>query len=87
MRGDGEVADARTVGQDHRHGRSVTAVAPPRLQDVADGAGPERIARQGERDGGGEFLRPIVIKEREQPEEMRPEPVAALSQAARRGWW
>ena len=80
MRGDGEVADARPVGQDHRHGRLVAALASARLQDVADGAGPERVAFERERDGGGEFLWPIVIEQGVQPDHVQPQGVAARGQ-------
>lgn len=78
MRGDLEVADARPVGQDHRDGRRVAAVAAPGFEDVGDGAGAQGVARQGHLDGEGEFLWPIVLEERKQSDEMRPERVAAL---------
>jgi hypothetical protein len=81
MRGDGEVADARTDGQDHRHRRRGAAVAAPSFEEVGDEAGAHRVAREGERDGGGEFLWPIVLEEREQPDQMRSEHVAALGEA------
>ena len=72
MRGDREVTDARTVGQDHGHGRRGAAVAAPGFEDVGDGAGAEGIARQGDRDGGREFLWPVVVEEREQADQMGP---------------
>ena len=81
MRGDLKVTDARTVGQDHRHRRLSAAVAAPGFEDVGDGAGAQRVAREGDLDGRGELLWPIVLEEREQPDQMRPEDVAALGQA------
>jgi len=85
MRGDLEVTDARTVGQDHRHGRLGATVAAPGFEDVGDGAGAHRVAREGDLDGGGEFLWPIILEEREQSDQMRPEHVAALGQAGKQG--
>ena len=64
MRGDREVADARPVGQDHRHGRRVAPVAASGFENVGDGAGAQGVARQGDLDGGHEFLRPLVVEER-----------------------
>ncbi len=81
MRGEGEVADARSVGQDHRDRRGLPALAAPGFQDVADGAGAQGVARQGEFDGEGELLRAVVVEQREEPEEMRPEHVTARGQA------
>jgi len=83
MRGDREVADARPVGQNHRHGRLGAAVAAPGFEEVGDGAGAQRVAAQRDLDGRGELLRPIVIEQGEQPNQMRPEHVAALRQAGK----
>jgi len=85
MRGEGEIGDARAVGQDHRDRRRLAPLAPPRFQDVADGARTERIPLEGERDGGRQFLRPIVVEQRVQPDQMRPEHVTAISQAREEG--
>ena len=87
MRGDGEIADARAIGQDHRHGRRLPAVTPAGFQNVGDGSRAQGLARQGERDGGREFRRPVVVEERVQPDQMGPQRVATLRQAGeeRRG--
>jgi hypothetical protein len=45
MRGDREVAHTGPVGQDHRHGRGVAAVAAPGFEDVGDRVGAQRVAR------------------------------------------
>jgi hypothetical protein len=78
MRGEGEIADARAVGQDHRHRRRLPAASAPRFEDVAHGAGAQGVPLQREGHGGREFLRAIVLEQGEQPDEMRPERVAAL---------
>ena len=85
MRGDLEVTDARTVWQDHRHGRLGATVAAPGFEEVRDGAGAQRVAREGDLDGGGQFLRSVVLEERKQPDQMRPEHVAARGQARQEG--
>ncbi len=87
MRGDGEIADARAIGQDHRHGRRLSAVATAGFENVRDGARPQRLARQREGDRGCEFRRPVVVQERVEPNQMRPQRLAALGQAGeeRRG--
>lgn len=64
MRGDLEVADARPIGQDHRHGRRVATVTAPGFENVGDRAGAQGVAREGDLDGAREFLRPIVVEER-----------------------
>jgi hypothetical protein len=64
MRGDREVADARPIGQDHRHGRRVAAVATPGFENVGDRAGAQGVTCEGDLDGAREFLRPIVVEER-----------------------
>ena len=63
MRGDIEVADARPVGQDHRDGRRVAAVATPGFENVGDGSGAQGVAREGDLDGARELLRAIVVEE------------------------
>ena len=85
MRGDLEVTDARTVGQDHGNGRPRAAVAAPGFEDVRDGAGAQRVAGEREFDGGGEFLWPIVLEQGEQPNQMRSEHVAAFGEAGEQG--
>ena len=87
MRGDREVADTRSVGQNHRHGRRLPAVAPAGFKNVGDGSRPQRIARQGEGDRGREFRRPVVVEECVEPNQMGPQRIAALRQAGeeRRG--
>ncbi len=85
MRGDREVTDAGPVGQDHRHGRRVAPVAASGFENVGDGAGAEGIARQRDRDGGREFLRPVVVEEREQSDQMGPQRVAAFGQTGKEG--
>ena len=81
MRGDGQVTDARTVGQDHGHRWGRAAVAAPGVQDVGDGSGAQRVTPEGDLDGGGEGLGPIVLQERQQPDQMGSEDIAALGQA------
>jgi hypothetical protein len=64
MRGDREIADARAVGPDHRHGRDVAPLATPGFENVGDGPGAQGVARQGDLDGGREFLRSVVVEQR-----------------------
>ncbi|MBE3087871.1 MAG: hypothetical protein IMZ71_01980, partial [Chloroflexi bacterium] len=81
MRGDLEVADARSVGQDHRHGRLGAAVAAPGFENVGNGAGAQGVPLQRDRDGGGQFLWAVVIEERLQPDQMGPEHLVPGGQA------
>ena len=81
MGGEGEVSDARSIGQDHRDGRPVATLAAPRLQDVADGARAEGIPLEREPDRGREFLRAIVIEQRVQSDQVWPEDVAPFGEA------
>ena len=66
MRGDIEVADAGTIGQRHRDGRLEAPLAPTRFEDVGDGAGAKRVARECALDGRGEFLGAVVVEQGEQ---------------------
>ena len=45
MRGDREIADTRTVGQDHRHGWDLAALTAPGLEEMGNGAGAQGVAR------------------------------------------
>ena len=66
MRGDIEIADARVIGQRERDGRLLSPLAPPRFQNVREGAGAERVALERAGDGRGEFLRAVVVEQRQQ---------------------
>ncbi len=63
---DVEVADPGTVRQGERNGRFVAALSATRFQNVGDGAGAERVALEGARHRGGQFLRAVVIEQGQQ---------------------
>ena len=78
---DVEIADAGVIGQRDRHRRLQPALSPARFQDVGDGAGAEGVALERAVDGGGEFLRAVVVEQREQPRGVGAERFAARRQA------
>ena len=67
MWGDREIADAGPVGQGEWDRRFLSALAALRVEDVRTGVRPEGVALERPGDGGGEFLRPVVVEQPEQP--------------------
>ena len=63
---DVDVLQARAIGQGESEGRLVAALAASGFEDVGDGAGAEGIAFESDGDGGGQFLRPVVVEQGEQ---------------------
>jgi hypothetical protein len=64
MRRDREIADTRTIRQDHRHGRGLAAPAAPGFEEMGNGAGAQGVARQGQLDRDRQLLWPIVVEQR-----------------------
>jgi hypothetical protein len=53
------------IRERHRDRRLQAALPPTRFQEVRDGARAERIAFEGARNRRPEFLRAVVVEERE----------------------
>ena len=61
-----EIADTRVIGQREGDRRLLSPLAPPRFQNVREGAGAERVVLERAGDGRGEFLRAVVVEQRQQ---------------------
>ena len=85
MRPDVEVSQSGSVGQDESEGRSQSTLSPTRFEDVGDGAGAEGVTLEGVVDGGGEFLRPVVVEQGEQPSGVGSQSLAALGEPLEEG--
>ena len=69
---DVEVSQPRSVGQGEPERRLESALSAARFEDVGDGAGAEGVSLEGVVDGGGQFLRPVVVEQGEEPGCVRP---------------
>ena len=82
---DVEVSQSRAVGQGKPERGFESALSPARFEDVGDGAGAEGVSFEGVVDGGGEFLRPVVVEQREQPGAMRSQRLPAFCEPFEEG--
>ena len=82
---DVEVSQSRAVGQGKPERGFESALSPARFEDVGDGAGAEGVSLEGVVDGGGEFLRPVVVEQREQPGAMRSQRLPAFCEPFEEG--
>ena len=64
---DVEVPQSGSVGQSEAERWFESAPSPSRFEDVGDGAGTGGVSLEGVGNGGGEFLRPVIVEESEQP--------------------
>ena len=81
MGADVDVGQSGAIGQREAEGRLEPALSAPSLEDVGDGAGAERVAFEGDGDGGGELLRSVVVEEGEEAGGVRAERLAAFGEA------
>ena len=86
MRRDVEIADARAIGQRERDRRLLPALPAPGFEQVRDGAGAEGVALERARDGGGQFLRAVVVEQREQAGGVGAERFAARGEPLEAAW-
>ena len=69
------------IGQRDRDRRLQPALPPSGFEDVRDGAGAEGVALERAVDGGAEFLRAVVVEQREEPSDVDAERFAPRRQA------
>ena len=81
MRPDVEVTQSGPVGQGESERGLEPALSASGFEDVGDRAGAEGVAFEGERDGGGQFLRSVVVEQSEQPGRVRAQGLSALGEA------
>ena len=62
-----EVSQSGSVGQREPQRGFESALSASGFEDVGDGAGAEGVAFEGECDGGGQLLLPVVVEQGEQP--------------------
>ena len=62
-----EVSQSGSVGQREPQRGFESTLSASGFEDVGDGAGAEGVAFEGECDGGGQLLRPVVVEQGEQP--------------------
>ena len=86
MRRDVEIADAGAIGQRDRDRGLQAALPPTGFEEVRDGAGAERVALERAVDGGGEFLRAVVVEQGEQARGVDAERFAPRRPGARAAW-
>jgi len=68
---DGEVLDAGVIREDERHGGPQAPLPPLLLEQVCDGAGTGRFARECHVDGGGQGRRAVVVEQIEEATQLR----------------
>ena len=78
---DVEVSQSGSVGQREPERGFESALSPASFEDVGDGAGAEGVAFEGEGDGGGQLLRPVVVKQGEQSGSVRAQRLSPLGEA------
>ena len=77
MAPDVEVPDVWSIGQHDRHRRFAAAASATLLEQMGNGAGPERAAGQRLLDRGLQFVGAVVIQQVEQPPRSEQEILAA----------
>ena len=82
---DVDVSQPRAVGQGEPERRFESALSAARFEDVGDGAGAEGVSLESVVDGGGQFLRPVVVEQGEQPGGVRSQRLAALCESLEEG--
>ena len=60
-----EVSQSGSVGQREPQRGFESALSASGFEDVGDGAGAEGVAFEGECDGGGQLLLPVVVEQGE----------------------
>ena len=82
---DVEVPQSGSVGQSEAERWFESAPSPSRFEDVGDGAGAGGVTLEGVGNGGGEFLRPVIVEESEQPGGVGSERFSALGESLEEG--
>ena len=80
-----DVPQSGSVGQRESEGRFESALSPSCFEDVCDGAGAGGVTLEGVFDGGGEFLRAVVVEQGEQSGGVRPQGFSALCELLEEG--
>ncbi len=80
MRPDIEVSQSGSVGQREPQRGFEAALSPTSFEDVGDGTGAEGVAFEGQVDGGGQLLRPVVVEQGEQPGGVRAQRLSAFGE-------
>ena len=78
---DVEVSQSGSVGQREPERGFESALSPASFEDVGDGAGAEGVAFEGDGNGGGQLLRPVVVEQGEQPSSVRAQRLSPLGEA------
>ena len=85
MGADVEVSHSGTVGEGEPERGLLSLVSASGFEDVGDGAGAEGVTFEGGGDGGGEFLRPVVVEQGEQSGGVRAKRFSPLGEALEEG--
>ena len=78
---DVEVTQSGPVGQGESERGFESALPASGFEDVGDGAGAERVALEGDIDGGGQFLGSVVVEQGEQAGDVRSQGLSSLGKA------